>query len=131
MDVVTTSMQRRSNVVCQLKAVHLNQLPWGYNAKERKTTLGVFRNLLLNLWFGHCEPMTRSIIVFCIVYVVILDLLPSRQNYRKGRVKECIFYYMALCIECRFNKNALLQCCFVLEISKAYWVYTIFIHTKS
>ena len=38
---------------------------------------------------------------------------PSWQNYRKNRVVECIFDYMALHIECRFNKISLLQCYFL------------------
>ena len=38
---------------------------------------------------------------------------PSRQNCRNNSVEECIFDNMALHIECRFNKNALLQCYFL------------------
>ena len=43
---------------------------------------------------------------------------PSRLNGRKSNAGECIFDYMALCIECRFNKNSLLRCYF-LEILPA------------
>ena len=38
---------------------------------------------------------------------------PARQICRKSIVEECIFDYMALHIECRFNKNSLLQCYFL------------------
>ena len=37
----------------------------------------------------------------------------SRQNRRKSSVEECIFDYIALHIESRFNKNSLLQSYFV------------------
>ena len=39
--------------------------------------------------------------------------IPSRQIFRKSSVDECIFDYMALHIECRFNKISLLQCYFL------------------
>ena len=32
-------------------------------------------------------------------------LLPNRQSCRKGNAEECIFDYMVLHIECRFNKT--------------------------
>ena len=40
--------------------------------------------------------------------------LPSRQSCRKGSVEECIFEYIALHIECRFNKNSLCHCYFLV-----------------
>ena len=43
----------------------------------------------------------------------VIVLQPSRQNCRKSSVEECIFGYMALHIECRFNKNSLLRCYFL------------------
>ena len=46
------------------------------------------------------------------IFINIL-YVPSRQNCRKSNVEECIFYYMALDIECWFNKNSLLQCYFL------------------
>ena len=45
-------------------------------------------------------------------FVEIYDV----QNYPAGKiaeeanVEECIFVYMALHFQCRFNKNSLLQC---------------------
>ena len=40
-------------------------------------------------------------------------IIPSRQSFRKSNVEECIFDYIASHIECRFNKNSLLQCYFL------------------
>ena len=39
---------------------------------------------------------------------------PSRQNCGKSSGEECILDYMALHIECRFNKKSLLQCYFLV-----------------
>ena len=36
----------------------------------------------------------------------------NQQNCRKSSVTECIFDYIVLYFECRFNKNSLLQSCF-------------------
>ena len=51
--------------------------------------------------------------------------LLSPQNCRKSNVEECIFDYMALHIERRFNKNSLLQCYFlaILPAGKYRWIY--------
>ena len=34
---------------------------------------------------------------------------PIGKNYRKSNAEECIFAYIALYFECRFNKNSLLK----------------------
>ena len=36
---------------------------------------------------------------------------------QKNNAEECIFDYMASHIECRVNKNSLLQCCFLAILS--------------
>ena len=44
----------------------------------------------------------------------------SQPNFRKSNVEECIFGYMASHIECRFNKNTLLQCYFLAILPAGY-----------
>ena len=55
-------------------------------------------------------------------FVTILRL-PSRQNCRKSKAEECIFYYMASHIECQFNKSSLLQCYFLAILPAGFEQY--------
>ena len=57
---------------------------------------------------------------FILLIKKICHNLPSRQNRRKSSVEECIFEYMALHFECRFNKNSLLQCYFLAILPVGY-----------
>ena len=52
-------------------------------------------------------------------YVEILSFrkTETQQNCRRNSVEECIFGFLALHIECRFNKNSLLRRCWVVGIS--------------
>ena len=76
--------------------------------------------------FKHYLQRRKIFLIFCIkktcsfgIFFEFFLLLcffwndPNRQNCRKSSVEECILDYMALHIECRFNKNALLQCYFL------------------
>ena len=45
--------------------------------------------------------------------VTYLLLHPTGKIAEKSNVEECIFVYMALHFQCRFNKNTLLQCSFL------------------
>ena len=47
---------------------------------------------------------------------------------QKNSVEECIFDYMALHVECRFNKNSLLRCYFS---NFAGWVGLLYVKNKS
>ena len=40
----------------------------------------------------------------------IENMYPKQQSCRNNSLEECIFVYIAIRIECRFNKNSLLQC---------------------
>ena len=60
-----------------------------------------------NCWSNNRADFSFSML-YCIAY-----MHPSRQNSGKSNVKECIFAYMASHIDCRFNKNSLLQCYFL------------------
>ena len=54
--------------------------------------------------------------------------LPSRQNCGKSSAEECIFEYMALHFECRFNKNSVTKKCYFLAILPAGFVVFVFEH---
>ena len=75
-------------------------------------------------------------LIFLIFFLDILDshffceeecrkTIPSRQDCRKISVEECIFVYMALHIECRFNKNSLLQCYFLAILQAIHCQHTL------
>ena len=49
--------------------------------------------------------------------------LISRQNCRKSNMVECIFVYMALHFQCRFNKNSLLQRYFLAILLAGIYMY--------
>ena len=57
----------------------------------------------------------------CVLAVCLVGLteawrkeMEGNPTGRKSSVEECIFEYMALHIECRFNQNSLLHSCFRL-----------------
>ena len=57
----------------------------------------------------------------------VSSIYPSRQISRKSSVEECIFEYMTLHIECRFNKNSLLQCYFLVILLAGIFVLFILV----
>ena len=53
----------------------------------------------------------------------LLLLCPAGKIVEKAGVEECIFDYMASHIECRFNKNSLLQCYFLAILPAGYLLF--------
>ena len=72
---------------------------------------------------------TNRFYCFLLLFLDLKMDLISKIIYPAGKiaekasnVEECIFDYMASHIECRFNKNSLIQCYFLGILPAGYWL---------
>ena len=106
-NVHTTSIQCCFNVVCRL----------GRDQQHLRRRVETNYLALLHICCWSSWTPAKNIIWTGIPF-------PSRQNCRKSSEEECIFDYMALYIECRFNKISLLQCYFLAILLAGLFTFT-------
>ena len=110
------------------KALSVNNYIRGTEIYTRPGKLKDYRNAKQGL---------PCLLIFFWHLIILIKLLynlmpkPSRHSCRKSSVEKCIFDYMTLHIECRFNKNSLLQCYFlaIFPAGKQEWCEIIFLLT--
>ena len=114
-------LKHRTHKITQMGiTVRIRSFPERSIVLKKNRSLDRFKRTLYWRWGIKAGDLNEYQYFQQYMYSRLFYCIPSRQNCRKSSVEECIFDYMASHIECRFNKNALLQCYFLAILPAGY-----------